>query len=156
MGGNFVSGSFASNVVSPIGVTSGIGSTLRWIVSCCSADFPLFVACFISFPLMIFLSCCHGQIFTASHVVSSDDSSCPLQFTLPALPRELFYVRQLPCFVKQCFFRAIEAEENFKLSLSASWHPVGFFACRRFGAEVDIYRTSRIFLQSLILRGPVG
>jgi hypothetical protein len=29
MGGYLVSGSFASNVVRPIGVTSGIGSTLR-------------------------------------------------------------------------------------------------------------------------------
>src|SRR5437899_5450796 len=34
IGGYFVSGSFASNVVRPIGVTSGIGSTWRWTMSC--------------------------------------------------------------------------------------------------------------------------
>src|SRR5262245_4689187 len=30
IGGNLVAGSFASNVVRPTGVTSGIGSTCRW------------------------------------------------------------------------------------------------------------------------------
>jgi len=43
-----VSGSFASNVVSPIGVTSGIGSTFRWILSCQFRELSPLVAFFES------------------------------------------------------------------------------------------------------------
>src|ERR1700758_3422153 len=51
---------------------------------------------------------------------------------------DFFDIGQLPCFVEERLLRAVETEEHFELSGAIGRNAGGFFACRRFGCEVDV------------------
>src|SRR5215472_3317904 len=56
----------------------------------------------------------------------------------------LFYVARYPALVDRGFGRTIEPKDHEVASASGSGHPVGFLACGRFLAEVDVGAAVRI------------